>query len=200
MQQKYLILVGASGTGKSTIRQILVNFNPAMFTTVIQHTTRPRRAYEAKDMYVFDTKTQFEEVSSKLMGKCHIKDYVYGSEPMPEFDSRVGVIILNQEGLQDFKAWASAKGDVIYRIVGIYRPPEEAIDARLGERDEEYIRSEYQIYNEADYIFDNDFESIPPGEVVNNFSLLGKALNMASEACQAEALFKAWCKDGRFKS
>lgn len=193
MQQKYLILVGASGTGKSTIRQILVNFNPAMFTTVIQHTTRPRRAYEAKDMYVFDSKSSFEAVANKLIGKCHIKDYGYGSEPMPEFDNRVGVIILNKEGLQDFKAWASVRKDIIYRIVGVHRPPEEAIDARVGERDEEYIRAEYAIYDEADYIFENDFESIAPGEVVNNFSLLGKALSQASEACASEALFKEWC-------
>lgn len=198
MQQKYLILAGASGTGKTTIRNILVNFNPGLFANVIQHTTRPRRAYESIDTYVFESKTSFEKIKDNLIGKCTINGNTYGSEPLSSFDSRVGIIILNDEGLNDFKAWADAKKDVIYRIVGIFRPAEEAIEVRSSDgRDAEYIRNEYKIYERVDYIFNNDYEEVSPGDVVSNFSLLGEALQKTAQASNSEILFKEWCENGR---
>jgi guanylate kinase len=178
--QKYLIFVGASGTGKSTVKNILTQFAPMTFVNVEQYTTRKRRDREPQNAYKFVTDEQFAAEESKLIGCCSINGKRYGSIPIPMYDTRTGIIVLNNEGLDDFINKID-RSKVTYRIAGIHRSLEEAIKVRGEERTEEYIRNEFKIYDRADYIFENDYEKIAMKAMIDMFSKFDKMMNLESE-------------------
>jgi guanylate kinase len=178
--QKYLIFVGASGTGKSTVKNILTQFAPMTFVNVEQYTTRKRRDRESPSAYKFVSEEQFAEEQSKLIGCCTINGKHYGSIPTPMFDTRTGIIVLNNEGLDDFIAKID-RSKVTYKIVGIHRSLEEALKVRGEERSEEYIRNEFEIYKRAEYVFENDYEKIAMKSLVDMFSRFDKLMSLESE-------------------
>lgn len=191
--QKYIILCGASGTGKTSTRNSLVTYNPAKYVGVVQHTTRDRRRFEAQDTYIFDTEESFARVKSSLIGRCHFNGNYYGSEPIKEYDDRIGIIILNEEGVADFINWANERKDVLYRTVGVFRPLKESTATREYNRSEEIILEEYSIYAKCQYTFYNNFEA--PLELVKNFNQLARSLEKEHASKEADAAFKAWCKE-----
>lgn len=178
--QKYLIFVGASGTGKSTVKNILTQFAPMTFVNVEQYTTRKRRDREPPAAYKFVTDEQFDAEKDKLIGCCNINGKRYGSIPIPMYDTRTGIIVLNNEGLDDFINKID-RSKITYKIVGIHRSIEEAIKVRGGERSEEYIRNEFKIYERAEYVFENDYERIAMKSVVDMFSKFDKMMSLESE-------------------
>lgn len=178
--QKYLIFVGASGTGKSTVKNILTKLAPATFVNVEQYTTRKRRDREPPQAYHFVTDEQYEAEKDKLIGCCTINGKHYGSIPTPLYDTRTGIIVLNNEGLDDFLQKID-RNKVAFRVVGIHRSLEEAIKVRGEERSEEYIRNEYEIYKRADYTFENDYEQISMQALVQMFQKFDELLNHESQ-------------------
>lgn len=180
MKQKYLILCGASGTGKSYIRKLLTKYAPGFFAKVEQYTTRKIRKGEKETSYIFTDNENFEKVAGSLIGRCTINGNRYGSIPIPMYDTRAGVIILNEEGLDDFIANVDKK-KVSYQIVGIHRPLEEALKIRGDERTKEYIAGEYKIYSRCDYVYHNNYETISMQGMIELFKGIYRLLELDSE-------------------
>jgi guanylate kinase len=195
---KYLILAGASGCGKSFIKNSLLSMAPGYFVNIRQHTTRPRREKEGKDAYEFVDAEEFEKVKNGLMGRCQIGNYTYGSSPLSSYETRTGIIVLNDEGLTDFMAYA-IKANAIYTSVGIYLPLEDAVKIRGKERSEEYIRKEYSIYDRVEHIYQNDFENNSLQSILAQFKLIHEALEYKSKSiCKFEEFddYRKECKCG----
>lgn len=193
--QSYLVLMGASGTGKTYIRDALVSMAPGEFVNVIQHTTRPIRPNEKKSTYVFEDSKSIEKVYNDLIGRCHINGNIYGSEKLNPYESRTGIIILNKEGFDDFIRCMNKpeNSEIFFKTVGIWRPFEESVQLRKNERDPEYIRKEYEIYSEADMVYNNDYEKVSIETVLDIFKKLKMSMSMNKEASKYESEFRKYC-------
>lgn len=76
MANKVLVITGATGTGKTTVQDYLVEHYPV--TKVITHTTRHPRPGEVDGRdYYFETATSFEQ--KHYLESVHYAGYRYGS-------------------------------------------------------------------------------------------------------------------------
>jgi guanylate kinase len=194
--QKYLVLAGASGTGKSTIRKTLCDLLPGSFVSVTQHTTRPIRKGESPDNYIFNSKNEFDSVRSALMGKCNINGNEYGSTELSVYETRTGVIILNDEGLEDFKRWADERKHVVSTVIGVYRDIDPKFLATVREdRELAYVESEYAIYAKCDHTFYYSFENISVSEIVREFNFINDYLENKARSIENHMHFEKWCRN-----
>jgi len=99
--KKYIILVGASGSGKNYIAHELAARLP-MFYKVPQVTTRIKRAGELDvEDYIFLNQRQYEILKPCLIGKTYFNGNSYGSLNLNAGNHK-GIIILDYNGLSDF--------------------------------------------------------------------------------------------------
>lgn len=99
MENKFIALVGASATGKSTVEQIL--HEGYGFKRCISVTTRPKRNYEIDGVhYHFVSEKEFEEMSNKnlLAEETCFNGWRYGLE-VSEVENG-GVVVIEPNGLK----------------------------------------------------------------------------------------------------
>lgn len=102
---KFLIIMGNSGSGKNFLAKKLIEEYPQYFEETIQVTTRAKR--NDYDPYIFVTKDQYKKLEHQLIGRTIIKtsdgeENWYGTL-FPADSEKYKIIILNKAGLEDFK-------------------------------------------------------------------------------------------------
>jgi len=141
---KYLVIAGVSGSGKSVLTDNLVKDYPEYFIKMEQLTTRKKRDTDTDDTYVFIKREEdFLKLNHLLIGRTHFNGNHYGSIPLPENEKRVGIIILNEEGLKDFLENTDKNKDSIY-VLGLDKCMSDIIVEREG-RDGSILNKEKQV-------------------------------------------------------
>lgn len=121
--KKVLLLIGASGVGKSTIAQKLCEEFPFYF--IRSYTNRPPRTPEDRehiycdDLDAYELLTHCDVVCSTIYG-----DYVYFALEHQFIDNRVNVYIVDELGLMQFYNYAGKHNDIITQTVHITRDVE----------------------------------------------------------------------------
>ncbi len=99
MKQRFIALVGASATGKSTVERILQEEHG--YNRCVSHTTRPKRNYEVDGIdYHFVTLNQFLLMENERMfaeSTC-FNQWWYGLTKREVAEG--GVVVINPSGLQ----------------------------------------------------------------------------------------------------
>lgn len=144
-----IILIGESGSGKTTILNELVKRG---YTKAINHTTRPMREEEAENPeYVFVSKDEFNSMwdEGKLLQRAEFNNEYYGMSVESLKDDVACIQIA--DSIKDVKARALELGFDNKNIVSfyIYVPAEERTKRMLSRGDSiESIQKRLEIDNE----------------------------------------------------
>jgi cytidylate kinase len=158
---KFVILVGASGSGKTYIKEYLCNNLRHTYIAVPQFTTRQKRTDEADIAYLFVTKNAYDNIDKFLIGRTKIYDICYGSMfPAKDLDL-IYTVILNEQGLKDFITNIDTNHHQ-FNIIGITRN-----DLVREGRTAEYIESEKNVLKYANVVFDGKDGYVSVSEVHN---------------------------------
>lgn len=153
-----IILVGKSGSGKTTVTNTLVNVYSSKnlkYERIVTYTTRDKRSNESDEDYHFVTNKQFEEIKG-LFAECSYskkgeKTVAYGSlvsDYEPKEDT-VKIIILNPEGMMNvLKSIGISNCTIVYlsddestlkeRLKKRATETEEEINSRLEREREDF--------------------------------------------------------------
>lgn len=148
MKKKILALCGISGTGKTTLRDKLVR-NPE-FYTMVQVTTRNKREGESPESYIFLTNSQYKYIEDKLVGKMQFHGNRYGTL-MSSREDGIGVIILNEAGLKDFKEVFKDNKDTLTLVVGLDKDISK-LDVKREGRDTKSLMQEKRVIGMCDEV------------------------------------------------
>jgi len=106
LKQALIIIVGRSGTGKSSLVRSFERRNPGYAKAIITTTTRPMRAGEVNGVnYHFVIKQDFERMitEDKLVEYVEYQGYYYGTTK-DEFDySRTNIVVVEPVGLENIR-------------------------------------------------------------------------------------------------
>lgn len=99
-----IILVGKSGSGKTTVANTLVNqysTEELKYERIVTYTTRSKRNNESETDYHFVTSEQFEKMKDKFAECSYSPNGAYGSlkSDYSAEEGVVKIIILNPEGM-----------------------------------------------------------------------------------------------------
>lgn len=124
-----IILLGASGTGKSTIEnELVLHYN---FDKIISHTTRkPRKGEQnGKDYWFIDNDSFKEKIDKNLFAEYdeYSQGRLYGTL-VSDFEKGNKVVVLTPNGLRQVKK--NCKNEKIFSVL---------IEASLGTRIKRYI-------------------------------------------------------------
>lgn len=144
--EKFLVIGGTSGTGKTYLREKLLSAFPDKYYQVDQFTTRKIREGESADTYIFINEFQFKQVEKYLVGITEINGNHYGSI-LPRNEERIGIIILNESGIIEFKE--KMCDSVKCFFLALDKPIDE-IEVQRDGRDIEYLKKERNIRDVCD--------------------------------------------------
>lgn len=165
---QYLVLVGVSGAGKTSLRDNLCKRYPEIFYKVNQATTRPMRETETEDDYLFITEEQYDNMKDELIGRTEVNGYRYGSLVQPDIaHGRIGIIVLNELGLEDFKQHSNPNR---YISIGLNRRLED-LEVKRDGRDDEYLRKEKEVLELCNYVINLEPGIYADTDMVKNLCL-----------------------------
>lgn len=113
----FLFIMGASGTGKSTLAKKLAAEYPERFNRIVQYSTRKKRADEVEDVdYHFITEEEYKNLSSTLMARSVMQfaPTKYGTPIMDLNRNKINVIVVSIEGLLNAITSLAAAGNNIF--------------------------------------------------------------------------------------
>lgn len=159
MKKRILALCGISGTGKTTLREKLVK-EPEFFT-MVQVTTRSQRDGESPESYIFLTNNQYKYIEANLVGKMEFLGNRYGTLMSPN-NNGIGVIILNEPGLRDFKKHFKNKDDVQTIVVGLDKDMKTLEVTREGRGVSELMKEKrvIQLCDEVITLGDGEYATV----------------------------------------
>lgn len=114
-----LVLIGESGSGKSTIERLFHERNPT-FHRVISYTTRPMRDGEQDGVdYHFVSVEEFEKMREEgaFIECAEYREWKYGSAKSDYAKEGNSIAVLTPHGLRSLKRWAEAEG---IKVCSIY--------------------------------------------------------------------------------
>lgn len=96
-----VFIVGVSGSGKSYIKDKLIEYYPNQYDKIIQYTTRNMRDGEinGKD-YNFISKEKYNEIKENLFCKTEINGNLYGT-PVNFNSNKIILLVVNSSGITD---------------------------------------------------------------------------------------------------
>ena len=136
-----VFITGISGSGKSYIKDKLIELFPEKYYKIIQYTTRDIRIGEKNAIdYNFISKEDYNAIKHSLFCKTKINGNLYGT-PIKLIDNKIAVIVVNSSGLEDGIKYLNGKYN--YIVLDIENnSPVKRID-----RDEEFIKKEREKIN-----------------------------------------------------
>lgn len=173
--KKILAIGGVSGSGKTYLRDSLVKAFPDKYYKVEQATTRKIREGEDPNTYKFMSKEEFDKIKDSLFGKTEVNGNFYGSFlNMEDDDDRIGIIILNKSGIEDFRIQIKENNLFKVLFLAIDKPIDD-IEFRREGRDENYLLKEKEIVQECDIVInlrDKRYVTIEEVDELANLYLL----------------------------
>lgn len=162
-----LLIVGASGSGKSTITSALSKYDE--FMEIMSYTDRPKR-YEDEDTHIFLSKKQMDSIINTydIVAYTEINGYRYCALERQFNKKKINIYIVDNKGIKDVFDYFSNIDCNIY-VVFIIR---DVIDVDV-----------YRIKRDVE---------LPPVElcdlcVFNNGSV-GKSVNQIKDYCKEKGI------------
>lgn len=136
-----VFITGTSGSGKSYIKEKLIELFPEKYYRIVQYTTRDiRKGEENGKDYNFINKEDYNSIKHSLFCKTKINNNFYGT-PTNFINNKIAVIVVNASGLEDGIKYLNNKFN--YIILDIENnSPIERID-----RDKEFVDLERKNIN-----------------------------------------------------
>ena len=136
MQRKILVLVGASGVGKTTVADRILN-SSSDFSLVRSVTTRAPRGDGRDDEYIYIDRAEFSRriKNGGLVEYTEYGDNLYGT-PISELErifaeGKIPLLILDVEGVRSLR-----NGNFDFRAVAVYLwDTLDTVEKRLSARD-----------------------------------------------------------------
>ena len=163
MQRKILVLVGASGVGKTTVADCILN-SSSRFALVRSVTTRAPRGDGRDDEYIYIDREEFlsRAKNGGLIEYTEYGDNLYGT-PVSELErifasGKIPLLILDIEGVKSLRKGAFDFGAVAVYIWDTLDTVEKRLSARdLAEPTEKKIES----FNKRISMNVRDYRSMP---------------------------------------
>lgn len=162
-----LLLAGATGCGKTYIKELLINsnnnqserknkFSNISFHSPIQITTRPKRIYESLDDYIFLEKyEEYEKLKNngKLIAEIDFNGYNYGTLKSNLIYGKnvINVIVVSFSGLLNTLNYYKNAPDVNVKTALILSDPTEEILKEHNGRTIEGFKNELFILLNQSY-------------------------------------------------
>ena len=207
-----LVLVGASGAGKTTVAQAIIE-NGSKFLMVRSVTTRAPRGDSHDGEYIYKTRDEFLKMvqDSELLEYMEYGDNLYGT-PKSEVDrifstGKIPLFILDLEGVKSLRS-----KDIDFKPIVVYIWSDlDEVESRLYSRDLKVITAEKLVavkkrteMNVRDYLempklfplFDAFAENIQISKTAQDVTDLffsfsrGRAADFESNRLTAEWLFQ----------
>lgn len=143
---KVLALMGESGSGKSTISDMLCQLYPKDFKRVITCTTRPPRDYEKDGIdYHFLTSDEFARkvLDGSMLEAQIFNDWHYGTPINSLSENVINIAILTPEGVRIFQEYSNIDLLTIHLIA----PAKNRIVRMLDREAEPNIDEIFRRYN-----------------------------------------------------
>ncbi len=157
---KILCIIGASGSGKTTIEKMLSEISPNTFGRVVSYTTRPMREGEHDgDEHFFVSQSYgekfIEEHKEDVLASTEYGGYYYWAGFSSLEDNKINTYVIDVEGYRDMmRRWGNTY-DI--KVLYVKRPNKDGIDVARAERDK---GREQLTPDEIDFVFDNNRESL----------------------------------------
>lgn len=180
---KTLILVGTSGSGKTHLKEQLIENFPKVFSNVEQVSTRSPRNDQDKS-YDFIDDVKYDEIVNTLTCKTNFNGHRYGSK-IDKFDKKkVNILVASEEGFHDYVNSEVAKNHEYITLV-LDRYDYAGIGEIRSDRDVEFLASEHAScertsQHESAYTWDVTINGFIDNETV--FDLVQNKLNGVSSA------------------
>jgi ABC-type dipeptide/oligopeptide/nickel transport system ATPase component len=103
---KYLFIIGASGSGKTSLGKKLMDIYPDQFQRIVQNTTRAKRPNEVEELdYHFLTDEQYDQyIKTNALTAAVEYEFLpvrYGTLIRELDENKINVIAVSLEGLMD---------------------------------------------------------------------------------------------------
>jgi guanylate kinase len=177
----FLGVVGVSGSGKNSIQEILTREVPWMFSGTRQVTTRNRRPNESCYDFLYEDEYDARVARGLLFARTEFLGRRYGTRTDSVDPDRINVIILNEDGYNNFVADAKEKG-WRYFILGL--DVENSFTLSLGNRegrDAEFLENERLVLKHADVVFKSDPEYVDNNQKRGKYILPGEVVEMMKQ-------------------
>lgn len=156
---KILCIIGASGSGKTTVEKMLSEYWPNVFSRVISHTTRPMREGEHEgDEHIFHSQSYgmriVRQQRENLLAYTIFGGFYYWTDTIALVDNKVNTYVIDVEGYHDMvRKWGN---EYDIRVLYVKRPNKGNIDKVRKERDK---GREQLSPDEIDFVLNNDRDS-----------------------------------------
>lgn len=156
---KILCIIGASGSGKTTVEKTLSECWPNVFSRIISHTTRPMREGEHNgDEHIFNLQSYGQSIVEKhaegLLASTKYGAHYYWAEVADLVGNKVNTYVIDVEGYHDLMHKWGDKYDIL--VLYVKRANRGDIDKKRMERDE----GRQQLSpDEIDFVFSNNSDN-----------------------------------------
>lgn len=150
-KKKILCIIGNSGSGKTTIEELLVKTFPMHFKRLVSYTTRPRREGETEGVeHHFVGKDQ-APTNKDVLAYTKYGEYEYWALPDDLVPGRINTYVIDVEGYEYLREFYG--DEVELRVMYVKRTNRKNIDQERADRD----RGRLELRpDEIDAVFRNE--------------------------------------------
>lgn len=147
---KVLAIVGASGTGKSTIVENLTRLIPTVFHEVLSYTDRPKRfPNEGTHLFVDSDKMDKILENKTIVAYTEYGCYRYCASLDQFRDDKINLYIVDNQGIKDLRKC----NDVRTIVIRVYRTlSNKEIDNRRSRDTQITQRCDFEVNNEGNIL------------------------------------------------
>lgn len=133
MKKKVLCIIGHSGSGKTTIEQLLEKSFPMHFKRVVSYTTRPMREGEHEGVEHRFVESSRVPHTGNVLAYTRYGDYEYWTEPEDLVTGKINIYVIDVEGYRYLKEFHDNELEI--RVMYVKRSSRDNIDRERAERD-----------------------------------------------------------------
>lgn len=150
METTILCIIGASGSGKTTVEESLCRYRPGMYHRIVSHTTRPMRKGETDgEQHIFVSPDRVPE-QNLMLAYTKYGDYEYWAEEEDIHFGCINTYVIDVDGYHYLKKHFGDR----YAVRVLYvRRRDIDVDADRMERDRGRLTL---LAEEVDWLYNND--------------------------------------------
>lgn len=133
IRKKILCIIGHSGSGKTTIENMLACAFPSFVNRIVSYTTRPMREGEKDGREHWFVSPDKAPVKNNMLAYTRYGDYEYWADPKDLVDDKLNVYVIDVEGYRYLKHFFGEQYDI--KVLYVKRSVRNGIDLQRQQRD-----------------------------------------------------------------